>query len=145
MNESFYTAVSFLILVAFSYKKLKSLLDNYLENSIRKVVDKIDDAEDINKQAQILFAESQKKFEQFVQMKNKNLEHAQQNALQIQEDHVKKTQELVNIRKQEFDNYLLSLEKDAMEKARAKIAGMVYSVLNEAIKYEKFNISNKLN
>ena len=145
MNESFYTAISFLILIAFSYKKLKSLLDQYLANSITKLVEKIEEAQDINKQAQRIFLESQKKLDTFIQTKNRSLEHARQNSLQIQEDHVRKTQELTNIRKQDFNNYLSSLESAAMEKARSKIAHIVYSVVTEAIKYEKFNISNKLN
>jgi F0F1-type ATP synthase membrane subunit b/b' len=108
-------------------------------------VEKIEDAKDISKQAQDLFLESQKKLDKFIQTKSRNLEQARQNSLQIQEDHVQKTQELINIRKQDFDNYLSSLENAAMEKARSKIAHIVYSVVTEAIKYEKFNISNKLN
>ena len=145
MNESFYTAISFILLVGFSYKKLKSIIDAHLTSSIGKLVEKIEDAKDISKQAQDLFLESQKKLDKFIQTKSRNLEQARQNSLQIQEDHVQKTQELINIRKQDFDNYLSSLENAAMEKARSKIAHIVYSVVTEAIKYEKFNISNKLN
>jgi F0F1-type ATP synthase membrane subunit b/b' len=145
MNEAFYVAISFVILVLISYKKLKDLLDQYLASNISKLIERIQEAESINKQAHNLFLESQNKLEEFVHTKLKSLDHAKENALRIQEEHKIKTNELTKIRKQDFDNYLSTLENACLEKTRTKIASTVHSVLTEAIKYEKFSISNKLN
>jgi hypothetical protein len=109
------------------------------------LMQKINDAEKINDQAMQLFLEAQKSLDQFLETKVHKIELAEQNSQKIRQDYIAQTQHHIHLKTQDFKHYLNSLQIAFFETAKHKVSKVAHSVILEAIKYEKFNISNKIN
>jgi F0F1-type ATP synthase membrane subunit b/b' len=145
MNESFVISLSFILLVALVYKKLAQNISQYLDGDINKVDNKIKEAVEINFQAQKIFSEAQEQFVEFEKIKEHKLHQAIKNAEQARKKYVEDTQRVLDLKAQEFSQYLQNFQAESLHKARLRVAELTHKTVVEAIMLEKFNISNRLN
>jgi F0F1-type ATP synthase membrane subunit b/b' len=145
INESFYVAISFILLMLVIYKPITNYLSTYLQNNIDQLYDQISDAQNLNNQMRNLFSDTQNKFDEFIKTKEQTINLAQQNALKAQKDYADYTQTLVRQRKKDFAVYLKNLQLANFKNANLKIMQYSINIVEQVIAHEDIYISNKLN
>ena len=145
INESFYVAISFILLMLVIYKPITNYLSTYLQNNIDQLYDQISDAQNLNNQMRNLFSDTQNKFDEFIKTKEQTINLAQQNALKAQKDYADYTQTLVRQRKKDFALYLKNLQLANFKNANLKIMQYSINIVEQVIAHEDIYISNKLN
>lgn len=145
VNESFYIAICFVALVIILYKKGTIAIGKYLSSNINEIAAQIEEAKQINAQAKKLFTQANKNFDFFILEKEEKLAKAKIHASEVCNEYIQNTDALLQARRGDFGKQIEQLQNDFIDKARNKIAGLTYEVVNEVIKHDKFNISNKIN
>jgi F0F1-type ATP synthase membrane subunit b/b' len=145
INESFYVAISFILLMLVIYRPITNYLSTYLQHNIDQLYDQISDAQNLNNQMRNLFSDTQSKFNEFIKTKEHTIKLAEQNALKVQKDYVDYTQILLTQRKKDFALYLKNLQLANFKNANLKIIQYSIGVVEQIITHEDIYISNKLN
>jgi F0F1-type ATP synthase membrane subunit b/b' len=145
IDASFYSALCFLLLIGLLYKKLKYSIQDILDDRIRHVAHNLTKAKEINHQARNVFKESENKLKNFAAIRIEKYEQAKQNASKNRAEYINNTQRIVNIKKQEFERYLIGMQDEILHKNQLRIIEIAHDLLIEAIKSENLKISNKLN
>ncbi len=143
--ESICIAVAFGLLLLLCYQKVRTVLNASLSSSIDQIAQQMNEAQEIKRDAKKLFADAQNQFNEFVVEKEAKLTRARNHSADICREYVKNTDEILSAKQEDFNRYLEQSHNEFTNKSREKIAAITYELVVEAIKYEKFSISNKLN
>lgn len=139
INESFYIAISFILLIIIIYPGMKNFLNQYLQNNILILIKKIDDAKTINLKTKDVLSDLETKLMDLLRVKNEKILSAKENAITIRNDYINHVNLVLDQKSKAFDLYILNIKSQSLKKARSKIIHSAALMVSEIIKHEPYN------
>ena len=145
IDETFYVAISFMLLALVLYLPIKNWFSSYLQNRIDKLSEQISNVESIHGQMRDIFYREQSKFDEFIRIKGLKIAAVKENAAKLRVEYVDYTNSILEQRAKDFSFYLINLKNSHLQNANLKIIQYAAVIVEKVILDENIYISNKLN
>lgn len=138
----FWYTISFLMFVAFLWKKALPVINQLLDTRIAHIIKNLEEAENLRIEAQEMLAQYQRKHRDALQESQKIIDMAKENAIQYKEKALAELEETMKVREEQLIVRLERMEQNAIGEIQTFAADLAMKAAKQIIEE---NLDKKTN
>jgi len=142
LNDHFYIALCFFLVVLISYKKVHSILFKYLEDQISQINQRLVEAQEIKNQSVETLQEVRNKLLDFNALKEEQIIQAKLSSAQSIKQYKEKLDLKILVLKNDHELYLKSLQEKFWHKNQLKILDLASDKIAMEVEDKNLSFSN---
>jgi len=142
LNDHFYIALCFFLVVLISYKKVHSILFQYLEDQISQINQRLVEAQEIKNQSVETLQEVRNKLLDFNALKEEQIIQAKLSSAQSIKQYKEKLDLKILVLKNDHELYLKSLQEKFWHKNQLKILDLASDKIAMEVEDKNLSFSN---
>ena len=132
-DTNIWVAVSFVIFLAFAWKKGKTAILTMLDERITEIKQDIETAENLRIEAQELLAQYQRKQKDALKESNEIIDTAKKQSIEIQKNLALETENIIQTREASLDERIRRIEEKALTDIRTQVTDIATAATLEIL------------